>query len=76
MTRYELLKNNDNLIFQFVKNGILSSQIIRDMEIYQRYNELDEITFNQLKYHFLSEEYEVSEKTIERVIYQMNRTIT
>ena len=76
MNRYQLLKKNENLIFQFVKNGILSYQIIRDMEIYERYDELgDEIENNQFKYLLLSEEHSLSEKSIERIIYQMNRVI-
>ena len=75
MTRYEFLKNNEDIIFQFVKNGILSYQAIRDISIYERYNELDDVNNNQLKYIILSEEFDLSEKTIERIIYQMNRIV-
>ena len=76
MTRYQLLKKNENLIFSFVKNGILSYQILRDLEIYEKYQELgDEINNNQFKYLLLSEEHSLSEKSIERIIYQMNRII-
>lgn len=72
MNRYQLLKQYENTIYLFVKAGILSYKVIRDMGIYSNYQELDEeIKNNQLKYILLSEQYELSEKMIEHIIYQM-----
>lgn len=73
MNRYQLLKENDELVFQFVKNGIMSYQVLRDIQIFERYNELDEIKSNQLKYLLLGEEFELSDKRIEQIIYQMQK---
>lgn len=75
MNRYQLLKKNEKLIFQFVRNGILSYQIIRDIEIYERFNEMDE-SVKDLKYLVLAEQYELSSNRIEQIITQMNRTIS
>ena len=74
MNRYQLLKDNEDTIFQFVKSGIMSYQIIRDIEIYERYLELDEYS-NQMKYILLSEEFELGVKRIEQIIYQMMKQV-
>lgn len=73
MNRYQLLKENNELVFQFVKNGIMSYQVLRDIQIFERYNELDEIKSNQLKYMVLGEEFELSDKRIEQIICVMNK---
>jgi hypothetical protein len=44
MNKYELLTENKQLIYQFVKNGILSYLMIRDIEIYAYLNLNDNIT--------------------------------
>jgi hypothetical protein len=75
VNRYQLLKQHEEIIYLFVKNGILSYQIIRDMEIYDSYLELDE-NIKELKYIELGEIYELSSKRIEQIIYQMERTIS
>lgn len=75
MNRYQLLKQNESLIFQFVKNGILSYQIIRDIEIYERYEELNEDT-KELKYIILGDIYELSSDRVKQIIYQMERMIS
>ena len=74
MNRYELLKQNYELIFQFVKNGILSYHILRDMEIYEAYNELTSTT-NEIKYILLGEQFELSSKRIEQITRSMNNEI-
>lgn len=75
MNRYQLLKEHESVIYLFVKNGILSYQIIRDMEIYDTYQNLEE-TIKELKYIELGELYELSPKRIEQIIYQMERVIS
>ncbi|MEW5675542.1 hypothetical protein ABGT15_04455 [Flavobacterium enshiense] len=74
MNRYQLLKRNEKLIFQFVRNGILSYQIIRDIEIYERFDEMEE-PIKDVKYLVLGEQYELSPNRIEQIITQMNRII-
>ena len=76
MNRYELIKKNENTIFQFIKNGIISYQIIRDIEIYENYLSIEETTNNLAKYILLGEEYELSHKRIEQIIYNMQKLIT
>jgi len=75
LNRYQLLKEHESIIYLFVKNGILSYQIIRDMEIYDTYQNLEE-TIKELKYIELGELYELSPKRIEQIIYQMERIIS
>lgn len=74
MNRYQLLKEHESVIYLFVKNGILSYQIIRDIEIYDSYQNLEE-TIKELKYIELGELYELSPKRIEQIVYQMERII-
>jgi len=75
MNRYQLIKENQDMTFQFIKNGILSYQIIRDTEIFESYTEMDNIT-KELKYILLGEQYELSSERIRQIITQMERTIT
>ena len=75
MNRYELLKINEDVIFQFVKNGILSYKIIRDMEIFESYLQLQEDLTQELKFVLLGEEFGLSHKTIEPIIYTMKNEI-
>lgn len=76
MNRYELLKKNENIIFQFVKNGILSYMMIRDIEIYENYNQLEDNLTKEMKYIILAEQYELSVKRIEQIVYNMQSVIT
>jgi DNA polymerase III delta prime subunit len=76
MNRYQLLKDNEDTIYLFVKAGILSFRILRDIDIYESYLEHDEeIKNNQLKYILLAEQYELAEKTIEQIVYSMQKDI-
>lgn len=75
MNRYELLKQNENLIFQFVKNGILSYMMIRDIEIYESFNGIEDDITKEMKYIILAEQYELSVKRIEQIIYNMTNKI-
>jgi hypothetical protein len=74
MTRYELLKNNENVMFSFIKNGILSYKIIRDIEIFEQFNDLDLIN-KDAKYMYLGEVFELTPNRIEQIVYQMERII-
>ncbi|MDI9257274.1 hypothetical protein [Flavobacterium sedimenticola] len=72
MTRYELLKKNEDVLYQFVKAGILSYQVIRDIEIYEAFNNID-IQNKEMKYIMLSDDFELSTKRIEQIIIQMQK---
>lgn len=74
MIRYELLKQNEEIIYQFIKNGIMSYQILRDLEIYQRFLELNEET-NELKFWLIADEFELSKSRIEQIIMNMRKEI-
>jgi DNA polymerase III delta prime subunit len=74
MNRYELLKNNENLIFQFVKNGILSYMMIRDIEIIENFIQLEDVP-KEMRYIMLAEQYELSTDRIKQIIYNMNSKI-
>lgn len=75
MNRYDLLKKHEAIIFQFIKNGILSYMMIRDIEIYEAYNAIDDNITKELKYIILGEQYELSVKRIEQIIYNMTNKI-
>jgi len=70
MTRYQLLKDNEDIVFQFIKAGVLSFQIIRDIEIFETFQEIP-LNNNEAKYLLLGDQYELSAKRIEQIIYQM-----
>jgi hypothetical protein len=74
MNKYELLKIN-KLIYQFVKNGILSYLMIRDIEIYETYLNLNDNITKEIKYILLSDQYELSPDRIKQIIYQMQNDI-
>jgi hypothetical protein len=73
MNKYELLTENKQLIYQFVKNGILSYLMIRDIEIYETYLNLNDNITKEIKYILLSDQYELSPDRIKQIIYQMQR---
>lgn len=75
MTRYELLKKNEKIIYQFIKNGILSYMVIRDIEIFESLNELEDIISKEMKYLLLGEQYELSTDRIKQIIHQMLKEI-
>jgi hypothetical protein len=63
------------LIYQFVKNGILSYLMIRDIEIYETYLNLNDNITKEIKYILLSDQYELSPDRIKQIIYQMQNDI-
>jgi hypothetical protein len=73
--KYELLTENKQLIYQFVKNGILSYLMIRDIEIYETYLNLNDNITKEIKYILLSDQYELSPDRIKQIIYQMQNDI-
>lgn len=75
MNRYQLLKQNNEINYIYLKNGIISYQLIRDMEIYEKFNQLESIT-KEMKYILLGEEFELSKYRIEQIISTMNTQIT
>lgn len=78
MNKYQLLKHNEDTIYQFVKNGILSYQIIRDISIFEDFNKLESqsnIKNVEVRYSLIGDEYELSSKRIEQIILQMQKDI-
>ncbi|MFV8339149.1 hypothetical protein ACNQGL_07745 [Flavobacterium sp. LB3P21] len=75
MTRYELLKKNEKIIYQFIKNGILSYMLLRDIEIFESLNELEDTIGKEMKYILLAEQYELSTDRIKQIIHQMLKEI-
>lgn len=75
MNRYQLLNKNKNILFTFIKNGILSYQINRDMEIYESFITLDETLTNEVKHYILGEQFELSSKRIQQILYNMQKDI-
>jgi tyrosine-protein phosphatase YwqE len=74
MNRYQLLKENENILYQLVRNGIITVLVMRDMEIYERYEAMT-ITNNESKYLLLGDEYELSTKRIQQIVYNMQSKI-
>jgi hypothetical protein len=74
MNKYELLTEITD-IYQFVKNGILSYLMIRDIEIYETYLNLNDNITKEIKYILLSDQYELSPDRIKQIIYQMQNDI-
>lgn len=75
MTRYELLKKNEKIIYQFIKNGILSYMMLRDIEIFESLNDMEETIGKEMKYLLLAEQYELSTDRIKQIIHQMLKEI-
>ena len=76
MNRYQLLKSKKNIIHTFVKNGILSFMVIRDIEIYEVFQQLHKDIPKELKYIMLSEQFELSTDRVKQIIYNMQSIIT
>jgi hypothetical protein len=72
MTRYEILKANEEAMWLFIQNGILSYQVIRDLEIYQEFISLGDLS-NAAKYLILADSYELSSKRIEQIVNSMDK---
>jgi hypothetical protein len=60
---------------KYVKNGILSYMIIRDIEIYEKFNLLEDGIGKEMKYILIDEQYELSTDRIKQIIYNMNTAI-
>jgi hypothetical protein len=74
ITKYQLLKDNEDILFTFIKNGILSSLILRDIEIYNAFTKLEaKIKNNELRYAIIGDEYELSAKRVEQIVYIMQK---
>ena len=75
MNRYQLLKKNEAINFKYVKNGILSFMIIRDIEIYESFNTIPDTVIKEMKYVLLAEQYDLSTDRIKQIIYNMQTII-
>jgi hypothetical protein len=75
MNRYQLLKQNNEINYIYLKNGIISYQLIRDMEIFEKFNQLESTITKEMKYILLGEEFELSKHRIEQIISTMSSKI-
>lgn len=75
MTRYELLKKNDKINYLYIKNGILSCMMLRDIEIFETFNDMEDNIGKEMKYLLLAEQYELSTDRIKQIIHQMLKEI-
>lgn len=75
MTRYQLLKKNEAINYKYVKNGILSFMILRDIEIYESFVNLQDTIIKEMKYIVLSEQYDLSTDRIKQIVYNMQTLI-
>ena len=75
MTRYDLLNTNRDLIFQLVKASVLSYHIIRDMEIFEKFKAMDSVEFAEARHLVLADEFELSKRRVEDIIYNMKQKV-
>lgn len=76
MNRYQLIKKNKNIIHTFVKNGILSYMVLRDIQIFEAFQQQEKDLPKELKYILLAEQFELSTDRIKQIIYNMQSLIT
>ena len=75
MNRYQLLKKNEAINYKYVKNGILSYMIIRDIEIYESFITIPDTVVKEMKYILLAEQYDLSTDRIKQIVYNMQTLI-
>lgn len=76
MNRYQLIKQHKNIIHTFVKNGILSYMVLRDIEIFESFQQQEQDLPKEIKYILLAEQFELSTDRIKQIIYNMQSQIT
>lgn len=75
MTGYELLAVNENLLKK-MQSAALSVDDIKYMEMYREYERLrDEGHKKTYIMQYLSDEYEISERTVYRIVDRFSATI-
>lgn len=72
-TCYELLEDNLNLIVILIENDLLNIDLLRYIEIYERFLSLSGKKGE--RYEALSKEFEMSVSSIKRYIHKMNKNI-
>ncbi|MCG2611522.1 hypothetical protein LZZ90_08375 [Flavobacterium sp. SM15] len=75
MNRYQLLKKNHETMYQFIKAGILSFIVLRDIEIYEEYQQLKKMKNNEAKFLYLGDKHELSAVRIEQIVYNMQKKV-
>ena len=73
MSRYQFLKENEDILLQFIKEGIISLNIIRDMEIYETFKSYKKQIQFKDRYIELANEFELSPNRIEQIILGMSK---
>ncbi len=74
MTIYQLIKQEEETIYKLVKAGIITYTIIRDISIYQRFEELAPMN-KESRYLIIGDENELSLKRVQQVVLNMERKI-
>lgn len=70
MTKYQLLKKEDRVMWQFIKKGIISYQILRDIQIVEQFEALEPLS-NEARYEVLASDFELSSRRIKQIIQSM-----
>ena len=74
MNRHELITENKDVIHTFVKNGIISYMILRDIDIYNEFLLLGDAK-KELKYIILADKFELSIDRIKQIVYSMSSEV-
>jgi hypothetical protein len=72
-TCYELVEQNLNLIVTLINNSLMNINVLKYIEIYERYLSLN--GNKGQRYEQLSEEYNMSVSSVKRYIQKMNKAI-
>lgn len=75
MNIYEFLKANEVLIGKLVKNGIQDYYVIRNMEIYEAFQEMNKTDYKENCYLILAQQYELSKSRIEQICSFLSKRI-
>lgn len=72
-TCYEFVEGNLNLIVVMINNGLLKIDLLKYIEIYERFLSLSGTKGE--RYKQLAEEYDISLSSVKRHIGKMNKTL-
>ena len=70
ITKYELINENLNTIVQLIRNNMLTINIITEIQIFDSFYSLE--GNKTQRYKILATEYNLSTKTIQRIITKLN----
>ena len=73
MNRYQFIKENEDILLQFIRKGIITLNIIRDMEIYEAFKAMKYPKQYKDRYIELANAFDLSPNRIEQIIYAMSK---